>query len=144
MIAFATTTAESSEAIRWTPSDRPRMIHDDPSQLIRHCQWSIRAGRPLIAAAVARMAIEIHLKRIAVDRVKHTKAGAREIAERLRDAGWITIEEFAKADFAYKHLSDCVHAGRCSVSPALLIRQVAYRNRMFRRPAHHFQPTNHS
>ena len=57
-------------------------------------------------------------------RIKHRKSYPKQIATRLRDAGYITLHECGIVEYAYDHLSALVHQGRSSAKPTVVVEQV--------------------
>lgn len=120
MIALNTDACIDAQ-VETIPKLKMKRLKENPMILVRHCKWFLRAERIAVACALARMALELHLKEIATARVKHRRSYPKTIAQRLRDAGWITIEEAGAAAFAYDVLSAFVHDGKSPASPVVAV-----------------------
>jgi hypothetical protein len=98
-----------------------RRFPADAAKLVRHCRWQAAAGRSLIALAIARTALEFHLRVLAAGRVKCRDRYPLAIAEGLRNVGILSDTEVHTAGYLFRNLSRAVHQAECRYSPDSLV-----------------------
>jgi hypothetical protein len=99
-----------------------RKLPADPSTLIRHGRWRIESGRPLLALAMARVAVELHLRELATAcQVGQKDRYMTQIAFRLKDVGVLSKTEAGAFQYLNSNLSSAIHSAVTQADPDKLV-----------------------